>query len=301
MGDDSKGEHLYRFVSKHKYKKGNDQHNRKLLEDGTLYVARFDGGVTDLKGKGTWIELTHGKNGLTPENGFADQGEVLIHTRLAATAVGATTMDRPEWVAVNPDNKSVYCTLTNNSKRGNVTGQSPNAANPRNNNIYGQIIRWQPQNHDHTHSEFEWDLYVLAGNPSVHTGARAGSANINQDNMFNSPDGLGFDAAGRLWILTDGNDSNTGDFEGMGNNQMLCGDPNTGEIRRFMTGPRKAEVTGLCFSEDNKTMFVGIQHPGGGNKTPSGDYASHFPAGSQSKPRSSIVMIYREDGKSFAD
>ncbi len=300
MGDDSKGEHLYRFVSKHKYDAGNDEHNRQLLEDGTLYVARFNGEHTDLKGKGEWIELTHGKNGLTAENGFADQAEVLIHARLAATAVGATTMDRPEWVAVHPDNKSVYCTLTNNTKRGKVIGQSPNAANPRINNIYGQIIRWQPKSDDHTNDEFEWDLYVLAGNPTVHSGARAGSANINQDNMFNSPDGLGFDAAGRLWILTDGKDSNTGDYAGMGNNQMLCGDPNTGEIKRFMTGPREAEVTGLCFSEDNKTMFVGIQHPGSGQKTADGRFASNFPQGGTSKPRSSVMMIYREDGKSFS-
>jgi len=81
----------------------------------------------------------------------------------------------------------------------------------------------------------------------------------------------------------------------MGNNQMLCSDPNTGEIRRFMTGPIACEITGLCFSEDNKTLFVGIQHPGE-EMAP-----SHFPAGGDSKPRSSIMMIHRENGKSFAE
>jgi secreted PhoX family phosphatase len=104
--------------------------------------------------------------------------------------------------------------------------------------------------------------------------------------MFNSPDGLGFDNDGRLWILTDGDDSNAGDFAGMGNNQMLCGDPATGEIRRFMVGPVGAEVTGLTFSEDYKTMFVGIQHPTGG-------FPDYKDGG---KPRSSIVMVTREDG-----
>jgi hypothetical protein len=301
MGDDAKGEHLYKFVSKMKYIKGNDDNNRRLLEDGTLYVAKFDGDTTDLKGTGRWIALKHGENGLTIENGFADQAEVLIYARLAASVVGATTMDRPEWVAVHPDKQSVYCTLTNNNKRGKDEVQPPNAVNPRVNNLYGHIVRWTPKQGDHTNDEFNWDLYVLAGNPNVHSDAGAGSANINSENMFNSPDGIGFDAAGRLWILTDGKDTNTGDYKGMGNNQMLCGDPHTGEIKRFMTGPNNAEVTGLCFSEDNKTMFVGIQHPGEGLKTAKGSFASNFPDGGNSKPRSSIVMINRQDGKSFAE
>jgi hypothetical protein len=301
MGDDAKGEHLYKFVSKLKYKEGNDEHNRHLLEDGTLHVAKFNGDTTDLKGTGRWIALKHGANGLTNENGFTDQADVLIHARLAASAVGATTMDRPEWVAVHPDKQSVYCTLTNNNKRGKDEAQPPNAVNPRVNNIYGHIVRWHPKQGDHTNEEFNWDLYVLAGNPQNHSDAGAGSANIHSENMFNSPDGIGFDAAGRLWILTDGKDSNTGDYEGMGNNQMLCGDPYTGEIKRFMTGPKNAEITGLCFSEDNKTLFVGIQHPGDGRKTVDGSFSSNFPDGGNSKPRSSVVMINRDDGKSFAE
>ena len=95
--------------------------------------------------------------------------------------------------------------------------------------------------------------------------------------------------------MTDGDTSNQGDFAGMGNNQMLCADPNSGEIRRFMTGPIACEITGLCFSADNKTMFVGIQHPGEKGKP------SHFPGGGDSKPRSSIVMVTRDDGRSFAE
>lgn len=129
----------------------------------------------------------------------------------------------------------------------------------------------------------------MAGNPSVHPGtAYAGTANIDADNMFNSPDGIGFDAAGRLWIQTDGDYSNQGDFAGMGNNQMLCADPNSGEVRRFLTGPIACEITGLTFSPDHTAMFVGIQHPGE-EKAP-----SHFPHGGM--PRSSVVVITREDG-----
>ncbi len=291
LGDDERGEHLYKFVSKNKYQAGNSVANRDLLEEGTLYVAKFDMDENELKGTGQWLELTHGKNGLTKENGFNDQAEVMIFARRAATQVGATTMDRPEWVAVHPDNKHVFCTLTNNKHRGVKEGQPVGGPNPRKENHYGQIVRWLPAGGDHTKGEFEWDLYLIAGNPAVHQGSLyAGSDNINADNMFNSPDGIGFDKAGRLWIQTDGNYSNEGDFAGQGNNQMLCGDPMTGEVRRFLTGPIACEITGLTFSADQKTMFVGVQHPGEKGKP------SHFPAGGESKPRSTIVAITREDG-----
>jgi secreted PhoX family phosphatase len=286
LGDDERGEHLYKFVSKGKYQEGNNAENRNLLEEGTLYVANFLMKKDKLEGDGEWLELTYGKNGLTKENGFNSQAEVMIFARRAATQVGATTMDRPEWVAVHPDKKHVFCTLTNNKHRGMKEGQDVDAVNPRAKNHYGQIVRWEPTNGDHVSESFQWDLYLIAGNPNVHQGdLYAGSDNINQANMFNSPDGIGFDKAGRLWIQTDGNYSNKGDFAGQGNNQMLCGDPKTGEIRRFLTGPIGCEITGLTFSDDQKTMFVGVQHPSG-----------HFPLGGSHKPRSTIVMVTKDSG-----
>ncbi|MUK50521.1 PhoX family protein [Aliivibrio fischeri] len=286
LGDDERGEHLYKFVSKDKYQEGNNATNRNLLEEGTLYVAKFTMKDDKLEGEGQWLELTYGKNGLTKESGFNSQAEVMIFARRAATQVGATTMDRPEWVAVHPDKKHVFCTLTNNKYRGVKEGQDVDGVNPRAENHYGQIVRWESTNGDHVSDTFQWDLYLIAGNPTVHKdNLYAGSDNINKDNMFNSPDGIGFDKAGRLWIQTDGNYSNKGDFAGQGNNQMLCGDPNTGEIRRFLTGPIGCEITGLTFSEDQKTMFVGVQHPSG-----------HFPQGGNSKPRSTIVMVTKDNG-----
>lgn len=291
LGDDERGEHLYKFVSKNRYNANDMKANRDLLEDGTLYVARFNAAEGELKGKGEWVELTHGKNGLTKENGFEDQAAVMVFAREAATQVGATTMDRPEWVAVHPNNKTVFCTLTNNKHRGKKDGQPVGGPNPRINNKYGQIVRWWPANEDHAAAEFDWDLMVIAGNPDVHSGnLYAGSSNISNENMFNSPDGLGFDDAGRLWILTDGKYSNKDDFAGMGNNQMLCADPESGEIRRFATGPIACEITGLTFSPDQRTMFVGVQHPGEKGKP------SHFPAGGDSKPRSTIMVVRRNDG-----
>ncbi|QTT86502.1 PhoX family protein [Pseudomonas chlororaphis] len=293
MGDDERGEFIYKFVSRDRINHRNPKANRDLLDHGTLYVAIFDNGDGNPdhpKGKGKWVELSHGKNGIDASSGFADQAEVLIHARLAASVVKATRMDRPEWIVVSPKDGQVYCTLTNNSKRGE-DGQPVGGPNPREKNVYGQILRWQTGRGDHGSMDFTWDLFVVAGNPAVHAGQpKGGSSNITPQNMFNSPDGLGFDKAGRLWILTDGDSSNAGDFAGMGNNQMLCADPDTGEIRRFMVGPVGCEVTGISFSPDQRSLFVGIQHPGenGGSTFP-----EHLPNG---KPRSSVMVITREDG-----
>jgi len=281
MGDDERGEFLYKFVSDGFYAEGGDTDT--LLSDGTLYAAKFES-----DGSGKWLALT-------PETtGMKDRAEIAIHTRLAASKVGATTMDRPEWVASNPVKAEVYCALTNNKNRGlkpNKGGdETPvGGPNPREANKYGQIVRWRPQGGNHAATGFDWDLYVMAGNPSVHGDANAGSSNINAGNMFNSPDGIIFDDKGLLWIQTDGNYKNEKDFAGQGNNQMLVGDPATGEIRRFMVGPKECEVTGMCWSSDRKTLFVGIQHPGekGG---------SHFPGGGDSVPRSGVVAIRRDDG-----
>lgn len=289
MGDDERGEYIYKFVSHGKVDNANPAANKTLLDEGTLYVAEFvgDHSGTPLKGTGRWLPLVHGQQGLTAENGFASQADVLINARAAADRVNATRMDRPEWIAVNPHDGRAYCTLTNNSKRGDE-GMPVNAANPRPKNIYGQIIRWDEKG-DATAKAFSWDIFALCGNPIAHPeGIYRGTPNITAENTFNSPDGLGFDRDGRLWILTDGKYSNKGDFEGQGNNQMLTGDPQTGEIRRFMVGPKSCELTGIAFTPDYKTLFVNVQHPG-----EEGD--SHFPNDSP-RPRSSVIMVTREDG-----
>ena len=281
LGDDERGEFLYRYVSNGIYAPGAETDS--LLEDGILSVAKFHD-----NGAGEWLELT-------PETtGMADMAEICIHTRIAASKVGATTMDRPEWVSANPHYPEIYCALTNNKNRGikpNAGGdQTPiGGPNPREANKYGQIVRWRPNGGDHTDKGFVWDLYLLAGNPTVHSDDKAGSKNITPDNMFNSPDGLNFDSTGILWIQTDGNYSNEKDFEGQGNNQMLAGDPVTGEVRRFLVGPKQCEVTGLTWSTDRRTMFVGIQHPG-----ERGD--SHWPEGGDAVPRSAVIAVRREDG-----
>lgn len=275
MGDDERGEFLYRFVSNGVYTPGGATEG--LLDEGTLYAARFND-----DGTGEWLALT-------PETTGMDLAEILVFTRTAGSRAGATTMDRPEWVSVNPHAIEAYCCLTNNTRRGLRTNAGGDATpvggpNPREANQYGQIVRWFPAEDDHAAPGFAWDLYVMAGNPAVHGDAYAGSPNVTAGNMFNAPDGMAFDSTGLLWIQTDGDDSNEGDYAGQGNNQMLAGDPVSGEIARFLTGPNGCEVTGLCWSSDRRTMFVGIQHPGG-----------TWPAGA-ALPRSSVIAVTRQDG-----
>jgi secreted PhoX family phosphatase len=277
MGDDERGEFLYKYVSINTWAEG--QSGEGLLDDGMLFAAKFNDDLT-----GEWLALT-------PETTGMSMDEILCFTRMAASAAGATTMDRPEWVASNPLKVEAYCALTNNKNRGvkpNAGGDATpvDGVNPRETNNYGQIVRWTPSDENHAADTFGWDLYVMAGNPDVYDNAYAGSDNINAGNMFNSPDGMVFSSDGMLWIQTDGDYSNAGEFEGMGNNQMLVGDPETGEIARFMTVPYGAEVTGLCWSLDKKTAFVGVQHPGG----------TWPDMGEGNKPRSSVVAVWRTDG-----
>ncbi len=328
MGCDERNEYLYKFVSSGTFDAANPTSaaNRRLLEDGTLYVARFDAGASsgDRMGTGVWIPLLFGSNGLTPANGFTGPGDVLIRARQAADRVGATMMDRPEWVAANPANPAqAYLTLTNNNRRGGSTANNPDGstaggsarppvdeANPRDNNVWGHIVRFTGDGNDAAGLSFTWDIFVMAGQPSV-TGARAPSANINAGNLFNSPDGLGFDGFGRLWIQTDGSYANSGDFANMGNNQMLAADPATKEIRRFLVGPAGCEITGLSFTPDRRTLFINVQHPGevGSHPNRPAGYAgdnwiarnptafSRWPDGANAtRPRSATVVVRRSDG-----
>jgi secreted PhoX family phosphatase len=275
MGDDERGEFIYKFVSNGVYTEGGSTEG--LLSDGTLYVAKFNDDMS-----GEWLALTPETTGMSIE-------DILVFSRIAGSKVGATTMDRPEWVAAHPSKVEAYCALTNNKNRGvkpNAGGDDTpvGGPNPRESNNFGQIVRWMPAGEDHAADAFTWDLYVMAGNPSVYDNVYAGSKNVTAGNMFNSPDGMAFSSDGYLWIQTDGDDSNEGEFEGQGNNQMLVGNTETGDIGRFLTAPNGAEVTGLCWSADKKVAFVGIQHPGGS-----------WPDGA-GKPRSSVISVWREDG-----
>jgi hypothetical protein len=294
MGEDAQFEYIYKFVSRDRIKPGGFAANKTLLDHGTLYVAKFNP-----DGSGQWIAIDHGKNQLTADQGFADQGDVLIKSRQASDLVGATKMDRPEWIAIDPATSEVYCTLTNNTRRGAEKRPAIDAANPRANNAMGNIIKWK-ESGDFDSDRFTWDHFVMAGDPNNQRPEAKG--NIKGDS-FASPDGLWFDQRGVLWIQTDAHATNMykGEYAGLGSNMMLAADPRTGEIRRFLVGPVNCEVTGIVCTPDMKTMFVNIQHPGE-SPTDRSDPSdptkySTWPSGQKGiRPRSATVIIRKNDG-----
>ena len=293
MGEDARFEYIYKFVSRDKVKPGGFAANSTLLDHGSLWVAKFDD-----HGKGRWIELKHGSGPLNEAAGFADQGAVLIKTRQASDLLGATKMDRPEWIDIDKQGW-VYCTLTNNSNRGGDKQPSVDAANPRANNTMGHIIRWK-EDGDFDAATFQWNHFVLAGDPANERAEAKG--NVKGD-AFACPDGLWTDARGVLWIQCDMSTSamGKGDLAKLGNNAMLAADPSTGDIRRFLVGPAGCEITGATATPDGRTMFVNIQHPG---ESPSerSDPAtprkiSNWPDFNASgRPRSATVVIRKNDG-----
>ncbi|MBI5333461.1 MAG: PhoX family phosphatase [Burkholderiales bacterium] len=314
-GDDQAGEYIYKFVSKNKFDPNNRTANLNLLDEGTLYVARFSNGAAsgDNMGTGEWLPLTLDNPAIAAR--FATLADMLLATRIAADLAGATKMDRPEWIAANPKKAGeIYCTLTNNSSR---TAATADDANPRANNVYGQIIRWREAGGDPAATSFEWDLFVLAGDPAL--AANAGTprtGNINGD-TFACPDGLWFDSEGRLWIQTDISSGSLGSgaYANLPNNMMLAANPVTGETRRFLTGPKGCEVTGIAMTPDRRTMFVNIQHPGEGAGDASNPQDAAYPIKVSSwpssqgygyqggtapqaklRPRSATVVITRNDG-----
>jgi secreted PhoX family phosphatase len=293
-GEDARFEYIYKFVSRDRITAGGAKANATLLDHGTLHVARFDA-----DGSGRWLPLVQGQGPLTVSNGFADQGAVVIKARQASDLLGGTKMDRPEWLAIDAQAKTVYCTLTNNSQRGEKDRPGPDAANPRANNVMGQIIQWT-EDGDFDATAFRWKHLVLAGDPANQRAAAKGDI---RGDVFACPDGLVLDARGVLWIQTDTHASQMykGEFERVGNNQMLACDRTTGEIRRFFTGPVNAEVTGATLTPDGRTMFINIQHPGetasdrSDPAKPSrySNWPDYRPGG---RPRSATVVIRKKDG-----
>ncbi len=303
MGDDERFEYIYKYVSDGIYQQGM-QDPGALLDRGTLHVARFDE-----DGHGQWLPLRLGEkypNGtLGAENGFSNPGDIAIRARQAADLAGATKMDRPEWIAVHPDTGEVYVTLTNNSKRESTSTNGTHAANPRPDNVFGHIIRWRENAADAAARQFSWDIFALAGDPQHPDPLKQGTI---KGDSYGSPDGLWFDPSGHLWIQTDVSTStlNKGDYARLGNNQMLIVDPESAETRRFMTGPKGCEITGITMTPDARSLFVNIQHPGETASERSDPAqptarsawpANQFPAAAGGRPRSATIVITRSDGK----
>jgi hypothetical protein len=285
-GDDERFDYMYKFVTAGRFSAFNREANFGLLDEGTLYVAKFND-----DGSGDWLPLVFGEGPLTPENGFASQAEVLINTRGAADLVGATRMDRPEDIETNPVNGKVYCVMTNNTQR---TAEQVDAANPRSPNRHGHIIELTEDHDDHTAETFTWEIFILCGDPN----------NPDDDSYFagfdaslvspiSSPDNITFDLQGNLWIATDGQPSTFGMNDGI--YAVPVDGPERGYLRQFLSGVPGGEMASLAFNPNNHALFCSVQHPGEGSTID--NPSSTWPDGT-TPPRPSVIVVERTSGES---
>lgn len=331
MGDDSQREYVYKFVSSANWVAGDANPadriatGDKYLDSGKLYAAVFNS-----DGTGNWVELSMSNPTVAGYGSytFADNGDVAIHARLAADAVGATKMDRPEWCGTHPTTGEVYFTMTNNSSRRlSPTGSqvAPDAANPRaytdikgvsstqSGNVHGHIVRIKETGGEPNATTFNWDVYLF-GAESAASPTFVNLSNLTDDQDFSSPDGLVFSkATGICWIQTD-----DGAYTDVTNCMMLAGVPGTvgdggavtlnynsttsvttqmgkkpteSTLKRFLVGPSQCEITGLAETPDGKVMFINVQHPGddSNNIADPVTFGSHWPGNSGYGPGASLA------------
>jgi len=303
LGDDERFDYMYKFVSSERMASGAGRrarrHNLTLLDNGTLYVARFHGdsppeeidGSGDLPsdgafdGTGEWIPLATGDQSHVPGMSAA---EVLINTRLAGDRVGATKMDRPEDIQRNPVNGRVYAALTNNTDRGLPGEPGPDEANPRNENKHGHVIELAEAGDDPAATRFRWKIFLVCGVPEDRSTYFAGF-DKSQVSPITSPDNITFDAAGNLWLASDSSralEQNDGFFA------VPVEGPERGYLRQFLTVPFGAEACGPLITPDQETIFCAVQHPGEIDGATPEDPASTWPDGRQ--PRPSVVSVFKD-------
>ena len=304
LGDDEKGEYIYKFVSTGTYDENNRKANFRLLDEGTLYVAKFTGdGAEDglFDGTGQWIPLT------TDKKSFIDGlsvAEVLINTRAAADKVAPTRMDRPEDVERNPINGRIYAALTNNDTRGSkfpadeanpiVTSHTRDTLDgpliEKAGNRNGYILELTEEGDDAAKTGFFWTLFLVCGDPTAQE-TYFGGYDKSKVSPISCPDNVAFDGSGNLWISTDGNvlGSNDGIFT------VPVAGPKRGQVKQFLSVPFASEACGPLVSEDDKTAFVAVQHPGETDGATFEKPTSTWPH-THKFPRPAISCVWRKDG-----
>ncbi|NJK38413.1 MAG: DUF839 domain-containing protein [Oscillatoriales cyanobacterium RM2_1_1] len=231
-GCDRRGGHLYKFVSAQKVVDPQAKTNSQLLNDGMLYVAKFNP-----DGSGVWIPLkadtavnpdapeVHAGGMIAlpkrPEGGdfmaataeditsfkqkfktLGDlyqgntpeevQGAILIDAHLAGSAVGGTCTARPEDTDVGPTG-ALFITFTSGFPEEEAGGPDL------------RVFKGQ----DGEMSEFGWIVRIDEANNDpgattfrwdmFATGGEVADGGLG----FSNPDNLLFDRNGNLWMVTD--------------------------------------------------------------------------------------------------
>lgn len=290
-GDDERMEYVYKFVTRRRHDPSRPEASRNLLDEGTLYVAKFES-----SGRMRWLPLVFGEGSLTAANGFRSQADVVIEARRAADLLGATPMDRPEDVEAHPVTGRVYVVLTYNDRR---KSDQVNVANPRGPNRYGHIIEIVPALvngvPDHAATECGWEFFLLAGNPATPEHGARYQGPVSANGWLAAPDNVAFDPKGRIWISTDGQTDSAGFADSV--YAAETSGPRRGITRNFFSAPRGAEICGPEFTPDGRTLFLAIQHPGDEKGSTFDKPSTRWPDFKGGvPPRPSVVAITKADG-----
>jgi len=309
LGDDERFDYLYKFVSRDKYIEGDKAHNMTLLTEGDLFVARFagdapknqiDGSGTlpsdgSFDGVGMWLPLV--RNGASMVEGMSVE-QVLVYTRLAADMAGATKMDRPEDVEISRRTGKVYLACTNNTNRAKGTHPGVDEANPRRENRNGHVIEIEELGEQDSLA-FIWNILLLAGDPAVDKNVYFAGYPAHKVQPVSCPDNLAFDAAGNLWISTDGQPGTIGRNDGL--HRVTLEGPDRGKVEQFMAVPVEAETCGPLIHDEDGLVFVAVQHPGedGSWAEQHSRFPDYVPAGGRPQkgqaalPRPAVIQMYK--------
>jgi len=255
MGDDKEDECVYKFISSGKFDPSNPRANMDILDSGDLYAADFT--------NNRWILLDIERNEILRKE-FNSQAEILVNCDKATKAAGATPCNRCEDIEISPKDQTIYIAFTNNKPKDDY---------------HGSIIRLIEKNNDHTSIEFTWEVFASGG----------------VDSGFSCPDNLYFDSKANLWVLSDmaSGSINKGAYEPFKNNSLFMiptGGSSKGKAFRFAGGPVDSEMCGTCFSPDEQTMFMSVQHPGESSIS-TNNPTSRWPDFGSELPKPAVVAI----------
>lgn len=246
---------VYKFVSTDSFVRSNRSAARDLLDEGTLYAAKFND-----DGTGEWLPLLYENGPLNASNGFTSQAEVLLFPDQAGELLGATRMDSPRDIQVRPAGDKAYLSLRGTDGPSPDAGTGETSASPVS---LGQIIEIEEEGGDSAATQFSWQLFMQCGDPAIEDhGAYFAGFDTSRASSIARPGQIRFDHHGNLVIATEGQPPDLGIHDG-----VFCV-PTEGDERGFnrqlLSGVAGAACGSALVNPAHELMLVGIHHPGKG-------------------------------------